>query len=116
MKLSEAIRLGSVACAQSFGATFTSDGRRCAHGAALLAVGLPNKEYPASMEVWCWTIRTQAICPVCKAASMPFSVIRCLNDNHRWTRSQIADWVETVEPADIEPPSLDSKPVLVEVA
>jgi hypothetical protein len=38
-------------------------------------------------------------CPVCGFEAPLFKVIPTLNDDHRWTREQIADWVQTIEEA-----------------
>jgi hypothetical protein len=40
------------------------------------------------------TLRT---CPDCTKADYVFRVIAHLNDDHRWTRERIADFVETIE-------------------
>lgn len=39
-----------------------------------------------------------APCPVCKTASGPLGrIIPHINDNHQWTREQIADWLDTLD-------------------
>jgi hypothetical protein len=93
MKLSTAIRLGAMLHRQCFlvdrvqvdGVTIAT----CALTAAFEAGYAPH---PFAM-----TVRS---CPGC-AYTRPLAwVIVHLNDDHRWTREQIAAWVATVEPAD----------------
>ena len=134
MKLSEAIRLGSMLKPQGHG--MLSTGRAtCALGAAHEACPSPQKVWlvtsplnlsvnttpyrgePAYVEPGTversdvpgpeWSvIYWNAACPACAleppaTASAPamavFRLIPHLNDDHRWTREQIADWVETIE-------------------
>ena len=103
MKLSEAIRLGSMTSLQAFGVMKNyANGNTCALGAAREAMGL---------EAWCalkWPQQDVA-CPVCQQirfvvcgftsylSSGLFHAIGHVNDVHRWTRPQIADWVELQE-------------------
>lgn len=101
MKLSEAMRLGAMLHPQHFYAAWMLDDRQeilatCALGAANVA-GYEDDGFA----LWA------ATCPVC-ANLAPWhnvsSIIAHLNDDHRWTRETIADWVETIEPAD-DPPA-----------
>ena len=104
MKLSEAILLGAMMSPQAFRALFRADGA-CALGAALLAVGAPQE--PALRSVrnrWPWAVTVSANCPRCGRSCPVFGVITHLNDNHRWTRAQIAGWVARIEPAEACPP------------
>lgn len=103
MKLSEAIRLGSMLHPQNFGS-----GRRYrnmrgqfstpAHGMVDATCALM-----AADEAGYWNIfaneHCETVCPVCAYANALPQMIAHLNDEHRWTREAIADWVETVEPA-----------------
>lgn len=100
MTLSTAIRLGAMLKAQANnGDTRSADGlRTCALGAALDAIG----------DGGCYTrvfnhfdiANTLAVQPVSKEpALMVLSIVRELNDHHKWTREQIADWVEGLEAA-----------------
>lgn len=106
MKLSEAIRLGAMLKPQGFGVnSIKSDSPdTCALGAAADAVGITH-DYADIYTAWPWTAKN------CKS---PFddrllfrrdhedalSIIWKLNDVHRWTREQIADWVATIEPSE----------------
>ncbi len=122
MKLSEAIRLGSMMKPQAFG-VFGSGveagpvfgdvlGLRvvivtatCALGAALHAVGhdmiygdnvmalTEHFSSPAFLSVM------NSRCPACDVSHhfLGGNTIAHLNNDHLWTREQIADWVETVE-------------------
>lgn len=96
MKLSDAIRLGSMLKPQGFGGLRDHVGT-CALGAAEDAVGMiwwvKFGSHPALM----------ATCPACGDATTydsNLNTVAHLNDDHRWTREQIADWVATIEPAD----------------
>lgn len=89
MKYSEAIRLGSMLGPQGFGfvGTRVGDGTLCANQAALAALGSAS-----------WTdLLTDATpdCPVCgkPCKHLAGMVAVCLNDKHRWTREEIADWL-----------------------
>jgi hypothetical protein len=100
MKLSEAILLGAMMRPQAFRALFTDDGA-CALGGALLAVGATGG--PALRSVrnrWPWAFTVSANCPDCGRSCPVFGVITHLNDNHCWTREQIATWVAGIEPSD----------------
>jgi hypothetical protein len=99
MKLSEAILLGSTLKPQAFGDNFVNGGS-CAFGAAWDAVG-DSGRFPRML--WPWIENPQQ-CPVCHEwERIGASVISMhLNDTHRWTREQIADWVATVEPSEPE--------------
>jgi hypothetical protein len=108
MKLSEAIRLGGTLHPQRFGAMVTQNAEghvvaSCALGGALIAVGWPIAVlalprqfiYPSE-----WGMGEIVVCPVDGASELPLRmVVAVLNDQHRWTREQIAEWVETVEVA-----------------
>lgn len=118
MRLSEAIRLGSTLNRQGFGNFRVYGGvngvRTCAIGAALAAIGvteLPNlisseEEYRAIFYYWpCMVTRQMISCPAayCIYPKDPLDVIIAhLNDLHRWTREQIADWVASIESAELE--------------
>ena len=103
MKLSEAIRLGAMMKPQAFRALVTDDGA-CALGAALLAVGAASQPYSrAVLDRWPWALTVSANCPSCGCSCPIFGVITHLNDNHRWTREQIARWVAGIEPTDLFP-------------
>lgn len=108
MKLSEAIRLGSMMRPQATGDLLV-DGGSCAWGAAYDSIA--KLEYLADINTpfrecdnidrengWIW-VKKLSECPACCGARIPFSfIISHLNDMHRWTREDIAAWVETVEP------------------
>lgn len=113
MRLSEAIRLGALLRPKAIG-YFFKDGASCAQGAALEATGTLYDDNPESslfyhgmmVTRWRW-IRQRARCPVCGLKVPVGGVIPHLNNQtggaHDWPREQIADWVETVEPADDRP-------------
>jgi hypothetical protein len=123
MKLSEAIRMNGMMKPQGFGPwSMTSLSAPCALGGALQILGRQCTEetgpnYFALNEQWEWLLPNQE-CPIpdCNYGKTPQSntnatcVIFHLNDDHRWTRQQIADWVETIEPAEL--PALAEPEVL----
>lgn len=110
MKLSEAIRMNGMMKPQGFGGdSIVSVDAPCALGGALQSVGMQPADrdygFGAVEAAWPYSadLRYIFLCPTCgEAAFLAPSVIRNLiwhlNDQHKWTRSQIADWVETVEP------------------
>lgn len=86
---SEAIRLGCLlAPVQSFGAYMDGEGTACASRAMHLG-GLRTK---ADFDAVGWR---RLGCPVEDHPS-PGNVMAHLNDDHRWTREAIADWLESV--------------------
>jgi hypothetical protein len=107
MRLSEAIRLGAMLKPQGREQLLTHAGRSCALGAALDACGQlrgeqatwPNSPlYATAAALW-------PILDVMASAPRDADLLRDrlkylitqLNDERRWTREQIADWVESIE-------------------
>jgi hypothetical protein len=109
MKLSEAIRMNGMMKPQGFGPdSIISTDAPCALGGALQSVGShPRSQMDALWAVadkWPWSIAQYNTCPVCDSLfyQRPIrAIIWHLNDDHEWTRQQIADWVETVEPQEV---------------
>ena len=108
MKISDAIRLGSMLGPQCFG-VLEEFGGTCALGAAYRAAGIqfsgenvfnPDQVYgtfPLLNAV-------SPACPECEQGQATVGIcIAHLNDRHVWTRERIADWVGTFEA--IEEPS-----------
>jgi hypothetical protein len=99
MKLSEAIRLGAMMRPQAF-SCYTDGIGTCVWGAANEAIGLPANHGFFETEGE-WSVADQASrCPIAKCVRrfrVVSSIIQHLNDEHRWTREKIADWVETIE-------------------
>jgi hypothetical protein len=107
MRLSEAIRLGSMTTRQAFGIMFGRDGvSACALGAAAYAIGLTS-EHPHTLDIRLYRrfpiVRSITRCPECSDAyswDSGLGVITHMNDAHRLSREVIADWValhETIE-------------------
>jgi hypothetical protein len=105
MKLSEAIRLGAMLRPQqAFYVQFDEgENATCALGAAAEAAGIldlsvPNGYSGKAPEAWRPLVMTRSACPACglRATRVDNQIIH-LNNYHRWTREQIADWVETIE-------------------
>src|SRR4051812_25635936 len=115
MRLSEAIRLGSMLRPQAFG-YFYSSGKSCAWGAAFEAMGLLDTSRSGNdciskaalvsvRPLWRSISKVATDCPACGADwPVPRShsrdaqgAIVHLNNDHRWTREQIADFIESLE-------------------
>jgi hypothetical protein len=97
LKLSDAIREGAkLRPRQSFG-TYGSDISACAIGAARVAyTGSPYGYTPDSVRD---ILAAASSCPACDLGEGDalISNILHLNDDHKWTRERIADWVESIE-------------------
>lgn len=102
MKLSTAIRIGSMTTRQIKG-NFRDDGNgRCAIGAALDAVGFYSGAKAHYLDY-----RLASLFPLADiVVKHPIhrgmmdhvsGVVVTLNDHHDWSREAIADWVETIE-------------------
>lgn len=112
MPLTDAIRLGSMIRPKcSF--YFFFNGQSCAQGAALEATGTPYTEFEmmsgkcrdhhvTMIAQWPWTQTRRITCPVCGHEEVVKDVIAHLNNtgigDHDWSREQIADWLETIDP------------------
>lgn len=108
MKLSEAIRLGSMLHPQCFDVLeHVVDGKTvgtCAIGAASEAgYDISYRNIVGEHDL--------LMCPSCPELHDLQEIIEHLNDYHRWTRERIADWIDTVEPA--ETPDAAPQPVAV---
>lgn len=116
MRMSDAMRLGAMLAGPVHGPVFSHDGgpcRACAIGAVLLAV-LGEKEARkqvndescgyrvAVRKLWPWINSTTFQHPItsCNTASPIISTIVFLFEVEGWSREQIADWLETVEPVE----------------
>jgi len=96
MKLSEAIRLGAMLNQQCFG-DYALDGKTCAMGAALAAIGVnPDDAWrvdpviAAAENEWSASVPPQK-CPIhgcCKEEALVTQLVVHMNDTHRWTREQ----------------------------
>ena len=104
LKLSDAIMLNGMTKKQGFGdkSVYSVDAP-CAIGGALQAIGKqPRKSwsvnhYHVFTLEWPWVGRDSK-CPACLVPQTVRDTIWHLNDTHRWTRQQIAEWVAHVEP------------------
>lgn len=100
MQLSEAIRLGAMLRPQAFGFYFEA-GKSCAFGAAAEASGTTSGAWGrADLQIrgqWPWVFTTRARCPACLEPHHVRRIVAHLNNDHRWTRERIADWVESYE-------------------
>lgn len=111
MKLSDAIRLGSMIRPQGFDKYWPDGKTSCALGAAFEAGGLRGhieKAYNGDVTgllppIWATFLEAGQQCPLCSWGNQTIptlSVITHLNDDHKWTRERIADWVATIEPSE----------------
>ena len=118
LRLSEAIRLGAMMLPEVHGPMF---GKRddqicgaCAIGTALYAVGtmadrmrwVINSSLSEFSRHWPWT-KEYRIHPIDGIKLSACHIIVTLFEMHHWTREQIADWVETIEPREVE----EAKPI-----
>lgn len=95
MKLSEAIRLGALLHPQCFGSNYQYDPHD-GHAVATCAIGAAHA---AGFDIFGSTLSALARSPIFPCRKMMLlDVITDLNDMHKWTREQIADWVASVEP------------------
>jgi hypothetical protein len=98
MRLSQAIRLGAMLHPQAFGTTNWKNQRTCALGAAGMAAGVGCKLNDIREAFPILDQQVNLIPGFRIATPTPLSnAIASLNDQPRWTREQIADWVETLE-------------------
>lgn len=99
---SEAIREGAKVRPQAFDSYFNSGGS-CAYGAGLEAMtGRITAAPSLVVEQFRYLMDSGATCPACLSdEAEPYKtiakVIFHLNDDHQWTREQIADWLESEE-------------------
>lgn len=110
MKLYEAIRLGAMLRPQAFGFLMVKDGGgSCAIGSALEAVGVRFSDRglnslspePGSHadRFWPWIEHTDAVDPIEGHCYSVWMIIVNLNNEYRWTREAIADWLQPIEEA-----------------
>jgi hypothetical protein len=100
LTLSAAMRLGAMLKPQGHN-RYLRQGRTCALGAALDAIGALRYEAGNSTRLFNqWPIlETWAVHPVTNRSEMAGGIVVSLNDEYHWTREVIADWVETIEQA-----------------
>lgn len=106
MKLSAAIRIGSMTTKQITHEMTDGGNGRCALGAAMDACG---KDIPGNTYSPVWLrefpiLANKVIHPVTGRSRSDFGtpwtvmyVVAILNDLYGWSREQIADWVESIE-------------------
>src|ERR1051325_2910153 len=93
---SEAIREGAKLRPQAFNEYYI-DGGSCAVGAAAEAMGFDKVRMVEAENAFAYMQAAGVDCPACKRINSLLGVCTHLNDTHRWTREQIADWLETEE-------------------
>ena len=102
IKPSEAIRLGCLTTRQTFKA-YGSGEEACAMGAMVVGLGcVPNQDdyVPRSRAALLAEHAINTVsnkgCPVRSCSPAADNIVVHLNDDHRWSREQIADWLEGV--------------------
>jgi hypothetical protein len=108
LKLSSAIRLGAMLKPQAFYDIYDGVGT-CAIGAACDAMGQLDWVRELGDAVTLFPVlRVVAGHPFYDQSSWSVcTVVANLNDLHRWTREQIAEWVATVEAQQVEQPAAE---------
>lgn len=93
MRFSEAVRLGSMLGPQGFGTQYYRPANTlCVTEAANMA--MRGTRDTSVFDIWP-ELLIDSTCPVCEIQSTLGSMIACcLNDKHKWTREQVADWYE----------------------
>lgn len=98
---SAAIKVKVMLGPQAFGDWRDDNRATCALGAAAVAELGYEHEYGIDLgEFWPYGITARADCPEsnCYICDLHiFGVVMHLNDDHKWTREAIADWVESEE-------------------
>lgn len=98
---SDAIRVGAELRPQAFDRYF-GNGGSCAYGAALEAItGKEDADPWGAVEAFGYLLNQGSSCPAGCDQPEPFvsiaAIIFHLNDDHRWAREQIADWLQSEE-------------------
>ena len=99
MKLSAAIRIGSMTTKQIRGLSTDGKNGRCALGAAIEATGAsvhPAAWYTQSVHLFSIALKP-VINPETNIWTTVVSAVWSLNDFNQWPRERIADWVERIE-------------------
>jgi hypothetical protein len=113
LKLSEAILMNGMTTPQGFGPdSLRSVKAPCAIGGALQSIGKQKLGYRALLDEWDWAGTDKYNCPVksCRTHNeWAMNIIWHLNDHHRWSRTAIAGWVATIEPAEEVSPAVEAK-------
>lgn len=102
LTFSDAMLAGAKLRPQAFGRTF-KDGATCARSAAIEAltgrIDLDGSMQTAIMARLYPYMKTEVDCPAGDHSDQARYLIPHLNDYHRWTREQIAEWLRTIEEA-----------------
>jgi hypothetical protein len=89
---SEAIRLGClIAPVQAFGGLGKREVGGVQTACVLMAIDLASNGSLATFQMFAVA---QMVCPECEQANSGGRVMVHLNDDHRWSRERIADWLE----------------------
>jgi hypothetical protein len=106
IELADAILAGAKRRPQAFGSYFTWEGGSCALGAAYEGIHhLPEAMGPMSPRLerlfHCLEDILRACPEGCKKKLPLASMIVHLNDDHLWTREQIAAWLRQADPSEV---------------
>ena len=100
MKLSEAIRLGSLLTEPlrySYMQHVGGQTHTCALGAAAYVHGARDRDQAFRWARIHGVIGLQVECPACHVVlDLKYGIVQHLNDQHRWDRPRIADWLEGI--------------------
>src|SRR5262249_33665428 len=76
----------------------------CALGGALQSIGMQCNDidnYSHVRDAWPWLNGESLNCPACdRRIYDALNGVYHLNDDHKWNREQIAEWVASIEPQD----------------
>lgn len=102
MRLSEEMILGSTIRPHS-GRHSHDSSRGCALQLANTAVGVGHAVTSASFDRHPWLQNTKGMCPECNQTDTLFGIVALhLNDEHKWSLTSIAEYVASIEPAEVE--------------
>ena len=129
MKASEALILGSTMVPQGFGGHSIMDGTKpCALGTIALVTGILAfsniTNIYSNLRRGFPFLGVEAACPACRYGDKPTpynntvdEITWHLNDTHKWTRPQIAEWLKQyeVDQPEVKLPSIPRERALVAV-
>lgn len=118
LRLGDAIRAGAMLAPQGYGeaSARTDANETCAWGAAFQAAGLKGQNVVGDVgeslrgrsgakdtyavvvpDSWLDIALQTSPCPMCTKTGKVMEIVTHLNDDHKLSRTEIADWVDTKE-------------------
>lgn len=106
MTLSDAMRLGAAMVPQAFGDSIVRNGETISAACAwaAISIGIGSPPHVLAMYRRFPELHNTLPCPECDKSGYfgglltLEELITHLNDDHRWTREAIADWIDTLKP------------------